>query len=158
MEFVKEYTCILRAYKNRTPLERVAMQATIVMPSLLLQKPHARAGSKEFSQHLTWRLSQWKAGRINELLDEVCTIQSQLPELDWQQGRTTQNLNRRIALLMSKGEVHSAISLITELSSEVQDALKRKHPKVEPANADALVQGEVPTANSILLKASPVTT
>jgi hypothetical protein len=48
-EFVKEHTRLLRAYKDRTPMECVAMQAVMVMPSLLLQKPHAKAGSKEFS-------------------------------------------------------------------------------------------------------------
>ena len=102
-EFVKEHTRLLRAYKDRTPMECVAMQAVMVMPSLLLQKPHAKAGSKEFSRHLTRRLSLWKAGNINELLEEARTIQSRLTELDRQRGKTTSKLNRRFAALIRKG-------------------------------------------------------
>ena len=83
-EIVKEHTCLLQVHKDRTPLECVALQAIMVMPGLLLQKPHAKAGSKNFSQHLARRLSLWKAGNIKELLEEACTIQSRLPELDRQ--------------------------------------------------------------------------
>ena len=54
-EYIKEHTRLLRAYTNKTPLERVSLWAIMVMPSLLLQKPHAKAGSKEFSQHLSRR-------------------------------------------------------------------------------------------------------
>ena len=31
-------------------MERVALQAVLVMPGLLLQKPHAKAGAKEFGK------------------------------------------------------------------------------------------------------------
>ena len=31
------------AHTNKTPMERVALQAVLVMPGLLLQKPHAKA-------------------------------------------------------------------------------------------------------------------
>ena len=58
------------------PLEGIAQRAIMVMPSLLLEKPHAKAGSKEFSQHLSRRLTLWKAGNIKELLHEALTIQS----------------------------------------------------------------------------------
>jgi hypothetical protein len=117
-------------------MECVAMQAVMV---LLLQKPHAKVGSKEFSRHLTRRLSLRKAGNIKELLEEARTIQSRLTELDWQQDTTTSKLNRRFAAL-----VHSAISLITEhgkggvleLTPEVRAALRTKHPQAKPANPD----------------------
>ena len=68
-EYVKEHTRLLRAYRDRTPLERVALHALMVMPGLLLQKPHAKAGSKEFAQHLSLRFGLWKSGNINALLD-----------------------------------------------------------------------------------------
>ena len=136
------------------------MQAVMVMPSLLLQKPHAKAGSKEFSQHLTRRLSLWKAGNIKELLEEAHTIQSRLTELDQQRGMTTSKLNRRFAALIRKGEVNSAISLITEhgkggvleLTPEVRAALRTKHPQAKSANLEALLQGEAPVINPILFE------
>ena len=114
-EFVKEHARLLRAYTNKTPLERVSLWAIMVMPSLLLQKPHAKAGSKEFSQHLSRRLVLWKEGKILELLDEARTIQSRLPQLDSKDGMSSSKLNRRFAALVSKGNIHAAISLRTML-------------------------------------------
>ena len=75
-------TRLLCAYKDKTPLERIALQAIMVMPGLLLQKPHTKASSKEVNKHLSGRLTLWKAGKIRELLDEARTIQSRLPDQD----------------------------------------------------------------------------
>ena len=51
-DYIKEHTQFLQAYKDRTPLEEcVALLATMVIPGLLLQKPHAKAGAKEFIKH-----------------------------------------------------------------------------------------------------------
>ena len=110
-------------------MERVALQAVMVMPSLLLQRPHVKAGSKEFSQHLTRCLSLWKAGKIKELLEEARTIQSRLPKLDMERGTTTSKLNRRFTALISKGEVHAAISLITEHGKGEVGGSTRSHSR-----------------------------
>ena len=159
-EYVKEHTRLLRAYKDKTPLERIALQAIMVMPGLLLQKPHTKAGSKEFNKHLSRRLTLWKAGKIRELLDEARTIQSRLPDQDSRNGLTSHKLNRRFAALVSKGNIHAAISLITEhnkggvleLTPEVRSALQAKHPKAQPAHPEALLHGELPTINPILFE------
>ena len=71
---------------------------------------------------------------------------------------SSSKLNRRFAALVSKGNIHAAISLITEnnaggvlaLTPEVCDALKEKHPKAQHANQDALLQGEIPSIHPIL--------
>lgn len=52
-ENVKEHTRLLYAYMDKTPLEKVALWAIMVMPGLLLQKPQAKAGSKELSKHVS---------------------------------------------------------------------------------------------------------
>ena len=80
--YVNENTRLLHAYNDMTPLERVALQAILVMLGLLLQKPHSKLGAKEFSRHLTRCLALWKEGKIMDLLAEACTIQSRLPEWD----------------------------------------------------------------------------
>ena len=103
-------------------------------------------------------VSLWKVGNIKELLEEAHTIQSRLTELDQQRGMTTSKLNRRFAALIRKGEVNSAISLITEhgkggvleLTPEVRAALRTKHPQAKSANPEALLQGEAPVINPIL--------
>ena len=87
-------------------------------------------------------VSLWKAGKIKELLEEARTIQSRLPKLDMQRATTTSKLNRRFAALISKGEIHAAISLIMEhvkggvldLTPEVRAILRTKHPQAKPAN------------------------
>ncbi len=160
MDYVREHTRLMRAYKDRSPLERIALQAVLVMPGLLLQKPHAKAGSKEFGRHLTRRLMLWKAGKIMELLAEARTIQSRLPDRDTHTGMTTEKLNRRFAMLIGKGDIHAAISLITEhgkggvleLTPEVRAALKAKHPSARPADPSVLLHGELPEVNPILLE------
>ena len=102
----------------------------------------------------------WKAGKIRELLDEARTIQSRLPDQDSCNGPTSHKLNRRFAALVSKGNIHAAISLITEhnkggvmeLTPEVRSALQAKHPKAQPAHPEALLHGELPTINPILFE------
>ena len=136
-EFVKEHARLLRAYTNKTPLERVSLWAIMVMPSLLLQKPHAKAGSKEFSQHLSRRLVLWKEGKILELLDEARTIQSRLPQLDSKDGMSSSKLNRRFAALVSKGNIHAAISLRTMLAASQGVIFENNHGERIPITADS---------------------
>ena len=132
----------------------------MVMPGLLLQKPHAKAGSREFSKHLARRLILWKAGKVKELLDEARTIQSRLPAYDTRKGMTSHKLNRRFATLVGKGNIHAAISLITEynkggildLTPEVRSTVKAKHPKAQPTSPEVLLQGDIPVVNPILFE------
>ena len=73
---------------------------------------------------------------------------------------TIHKLNRRFANLISKGNIHAAISLITEhgkggvleLTPEVKEALRAKHPEAQPASTKVLIQGESPVINSILFE------
>ena len=117
----------------------------MVMPSLLLQKRHAKAGSKDFSQHLSHCLTLWKAGNIKELHEEANAIQARRPEQDKQRRMTTDKLNRRFAALISKGGV-------LELTYEVQEALRAKQPEALPASTEALIQGETLIINSIFFE------
>ncbi len=161
VDYVREHARLLRAYADRTPLERIALRAVMVMPSLLLQRPHAKAGSKECSVHLQRRLSLWKAGKIGELLDEAQAIQSRLLERDSRSGMTTAKLNRRFSQLIAKGNIHAAITLITEqgkggvmpLTQQVCAALQEKHPAAQPADSIALISGEPPQVNPIIFEA-----
>ena len=91
-----------------------------------------------------------------DLLTETRTIQSKLPEWDSCSGMTTERLNRRFAFLLSKGDIHAAISLITEhgkggmleLTPEVRAALLDKHPPAQLPNPDVLICGEIPTVHA----------
>ena len=54
----------------------------MVMPSLLLQKPSYKSTSKEHSQCLDRRMTQWECGDFNAILSEVRTIQKRLPKIN----------------------------------------------------------------------------
>ena len=66
--FVRGLTRMFQSYADASALETVALQAAMVMPALLLQKPHAKSKAKEHNVHLNRRLKQWMNGDINGLL------------------------------------------------------------------------------------------
>ena len=76
--FVRELSQMFRAYADRSALESVVMKAVMVMPALLLQKPHPRSKAKDHVICLEHCLQLWGSGKLKELLDEGCTIQYQL--------------------------------------------------------------------------------
>jgi hypothetical protein len=50
----------------------------MVMPALLLQKPHPKSKAKEHTASLNRRLKQWIEGDISGLLEEERAIQHHL--------------------------------------------------------------------------------
>ena len=74
--FVQELSRLFQAYAESSALEGVAFKAAMILPALLLQKPHARSRTKEHTKHLERRLNLWKEGDLASLLDEGQTIQS----------------------------------------------------------------------------------
>lgn len=76
--FVHELSRLFQAYTESSALEGVALKAAMILPALLLQKPHARSRTKEHTKHLERRLNLWKDGDLVSLLDEGQAIQSRL--------------------------------------------------------------------------------
>ena len=57
-------------------MECVALpKAAMVLPALLLQKPHVKSKAKDHSTHLKHRLKLWEKRDINSLVIEAHTIQ-----------------------------------------------------------------------------------
>ena len=77
-EFVAELTRLFYAYAEQTALESVALTAVMVLPVLLLQKPHAHSKTKEHAACLERRMVLWKKGDINGLVREGRVIQKHL--------------------------------------------------------------------------------
>ena len=120
------------AYAENSALECIALTAVIIMPSLLLQRPHRNSKTGDHISHLKRRLDLWEKGDINALLVEGRTIQHQL-------AKSTSNGTksaRTFARLMMEGKVRNAVRLISEenssgilpLDEDVRDSLLRKHP------------------------------
>ena len=69
---------MLTSYAEASALECVALQTAMVIPALLLLKPHPKSKAKEHSAHLNSRLKHWINGDINDLMDEGGVIQQRL--------------------------------------------------------------------------------
>ena len=135
----------------------MALQATMVMPALLLQKPHPKSKAKEHSVHLNRRLKQWMNGDIIHLLDEGRVIQQRLDRQHKQ--RSCEHTARIFAKMMMEGEVRAALRLISEDQSggilsldihvlpdnheTVRESLLKKHPPGRPPIPSAIVSGNV---------------
>ena len=159
ISFVNTLASLFRAYGECSSMESIALRAAMVLPILLLQKPHARSKTKDHVACLQRRLTLWKAGNIDALLREGHTIQSQFkitsPLIgmhDQQQDQTT----RLFTKYMKHGNVKAAIRLLDNQNngkvfslntpilqngtpSTVRDALIDKHPTSQPANPETLL-------------------
>ena len=157
--FVSELASLFRAYADCSVLEVVALSASMVLPILLLQKPHATSKTREHSQCLERRLVSWREGNIEALLHEGRTIQNHLKKPNKKSNSTTSKQDhtaQTFAKLMFKGDFKAALRLISEqhkgkylhLDSKVNsdssnttpctvcEALRLKHPpsQLAPAN------------------------
>ena len=101
---------MFRAYAEHSALEIVAMKAAMVMPALLLQKPHPRSKAKDHALHLERRLQLWQSGK-HELLDEGRTIQHQLNQ---NPPKKQEDTARIFAKFMMEGKVRAALRILTD--------------------------------------------
>ena len=65
---MRELSRLFQAFGDGSAMECVALKAAMVLPALLLQKPHAKSKAKEHSTHLEHRLNLWEKGDINSLV------------------------------------------------------------------------------------------
>ena len=72
--FVAELSRLLRAYGESNVIESIALTAAIMLPPLLLQKPHPKDKVKDNISCLEKRLTLWKECNICELLHEGNSI------------------------------------------------------------------------------------
>ena len=76
--FVNELSRPFHAYAVGSTLESIALKAALTMCALLLQKPSRSSKSKDHVACLVRRMASWKAGDIDDLLEEGSTIQHRL--------------------------------------------------------------------------------
>ena len=61
---IKDLSSLFRAYCDSTALETVALKAAMVLPPLLLQRPHCRSTNHDHKRCLECRLQLWKEGDL----------------------------------------------------------------------------------------------
>ena len=101
-------------------MESIAISAAMVMPSLLLQKPHAKAKAKELINCLNRRMTLWKNGNITELLQEGNIIQQRL-SINKPPNKHADQIARGFSRLMMLGRVNAALKLLSKAQSPLLD-------------------------------------
>ena len=153
--FIEETTRLLNSWTIESALKTIAFKAMMVMPSLLLQKPHKNSKSKEHFAALERRMELWKRGDLSELLKEGETIQKGLKSFNTKQSIA--KISKVFAEHMQKGNVNSAIKLLSSkmqngilpLNDETMNMLKQKHPKASKASDDVLLPDTPETIHEI---------
>ena len=162
--FVTELTRLYDAFASESSLESIAVKATIVIPHLLLQKPHSRSKTKEHISCLGRRLKQWKDGDITNLLEEGSTIQAYMLRPSHQKGNV-KNRSKQLADLVFGGKIKQATNMLSEegkagilrlddnISSmtgdqSVKEVLKSKHPQPQAADLNACMYNRNSTSSS----------
>ena len=102
--FVREISHLFQAYAERSTLEGIAMKAAMILPALLLQKPHSRSRTKDHAKHLERRLGLWKEGSLDNLLEEGRTIQLRLTKENQYKNNSTDQLPRKFSKVMMEGK------------------------------------------------------
>ena len=152
---VKELTRLFNSFANASALESVALKAAVVLPSLLLQRTHAKSKAKEDVVQLERRLKLWLKGDLNTLLVEDRAIQHLLSRkrtITRTRSASMGEKARIFAKLMMEGKVKSALRMIANdecvgvlpLTDEVLQSLKGKHPTRNEAIHTALVAPNSP--------------
>ena len=147
--FVSEVCHLYNAYVNGSALECVAMKAVMIMPVLLLQRPHHRSKNHESIAHLIRRLAAWCSGDIDTLVQEGRVLQGNLKLRFTHTHRTEDTISRRFSNFMMNGRVKDALRLLSEdncvgalsLNSTVLKALFDKHPKGQSPLPSTLIGG-----------------
>ena len=111
--FVTELAKLYESFGSASAMECIALKAAMVLPALLLQKPHMRSKSRDHVKCLKCRLHLWCAGDIDALLVEGQTIQQHLQH----SHRTPTTDNSRIfARLVFQGKIKAAMRFLTDQS------------------------------------------
>ena len=100
---------MFHAYADGSSLESMALQATMVMPALHLQKPHFKSKAADHAVHLEHRLQLWVEGKLEELIHEGCTIQEEFKRNQQSQQGDNDQTARLFAKLMMEGKVRTAM-------------------------------------------------
>ena len=136
----------------------MALKAAMVLPPLLLQRPHHRSSNHNNKQCLERCLQLWHDGDLLQLLQEGRTIQQHLQPSKACSSTDTAHI---FAQLMFQGKVKAALRLLSSNSwgnflllsakvgdSTVLDELKKKHPCSSPINYDALIDPKLPSSET----------
>ena len=155
-QYIGKLAELFQEYASGSAWEDIPMTSAMLLPSLILQRPHRKSKTKEHIACLERRLPLWETAEgIHELLKEGNCIQRHLQT----SSRRPQKKNRTklFTQFMTRGKVKDAIRLLSETQrggvlkltdlvnsgseeeKSVLDILHEKHPKNQPPFPETLV-------------------
>lgn len=156
-QFVAELTQFFNAFALESDLEAIALKSAMTLPSLMLQKPHAKSKTHDHISCLQRRLTLWEKGDISSLLKEGRALQKSLARSQPPKRVATDDASaaRKFSKMMMEGRVRAALKLVSDNSNAgllnleeiiddtsgktVRDVLEDKHPDPKPAHPEALL-------------------
>ena len=122
----------------------------MILPALILQKPHARSKTSEHVLSMKRRLQLWKIGDgegFDDLFAEVEAIQKKLKFKP--RKRQVFNAEKTFANLVMQGKISAAMKVLDSdfengvlpMSPEVINELQVKHPSAKPIQFGSLLHG-----------------
>ena len=150
-DLVSEMTRLITNFVEKTAFERIALTAFFLLPHLVLQLPASRRAAAKRKAMLR-RMEMWRAGKIEDLLEEGRAIQDRLPSTQsktgWKKGFVRLMLSARSSAamrLLRKGSSKGVLPLDECLGGKtVQDILHEKHPSPTAANLEFLESAPLP--------------
>ena len=147
-KFVLELARLFRSFADRSSLERIALKAAMLMPLLLLQKPHPKSKAKDHVACLDRRLTEWDNGGFEDLVREGRAIQNHLVVNQRSTRLSNERLGHTFAKLMMAGRTASALRLLPEseksrllrlddqaegksIGTTIRDVPREKHPPAQ---------------------------
>ena len=155
---ITQMTRLINEYNNDAPTRDIALKMLFMMPKLLLQKEHFKSKKKENTKALERRMDKWQKGNIEELVKEAEAIQSRIQTQ--KKNRPQEDSPRVFRRKMEEGKVTQAARLLQakeerqllQLTEEVIEKLKQKHPEGAQATPESLLPGIKETVHEIIFK------
>ena len=146
--FITELTTWLEHFNKNSDFQMIAMKVFMTLPSLILQKPSKNSKSKEHLKKVELRMTAWKDGKIDEILNECRDIQKKLLS---SKRPPVKDLSRTFAKLMFQGKISAALKMLTDdnqagvhdVTKEVLGELQDKHPNPAPIQDNSLLNGPI---------------
>ena len=144
-DLIKELTRLINLFVHKTNWERLALPLVHVFLPLMLQKPSKTSKAKDHAKYLLSRLEKWKAGGLEELLEEGKAIQKRIAA---NKKHKIESNRKAFCRLMLAGKLKQALGFINNdtdvkgvhtCNDEIKNILHTKHPRSEPALPEALL-------------------
>ena len=146
--FVDELTRLTKLFVSDPDAECYALSATILAPTLILQKPSKKSKAVDHKIHLKRRLELWLNGKFDDLVKEGQAIQKPLLARISTQSKSA--CDDRFINLMRRGQSSEATGWLEserhslgpkKCTPKVLEDLEEKHPPSCPMSSQSMLHG-----------------